>query len=523
MTLVLQTDLAREIKERSGENVFLCYQCKKCTAGCPVAAYFDLTPNQVLRACQFGQTDMVLNSRTIWICAACETCSSRCPQGIDIARIMDVLEIMAQEQGIRPKARTVPMFYKSANRGINWFGRMWELGLMAELYIREFLAGEPPRKQFFQQFFRYDISMAVKMLRAGKLVILPSIARRSRNGRQPRPELEPDTMSAYPEAPKVERKAASTERTGAISYYPGCSLHATGIEFHLSTKAVAKKLGLDLVEPKGWKCCGTSPAHNTNHYRSIKLPMETLAIAQEMGHSYMTMPCAACFSRFRIAMHEVSNDLQLRQRIADDIGFEYNGGIQVDNLLTTITDRVGYEAAAKPIVKPLAGLKAACYYGCLLTRPPDVTGEEHFEYPTNMDRLVETFGAEAVDWSYKTDCCGGSLSLSTLEIALDLSHKILKNAQDLGADLIVTACPLCHANLDMRQKQINDEFGEEINIPILYFTQLMGLAYGLSPKDLGLDKHLTNPIGLLKEKGVLAPGDIHIAKIRREGSPRPRT
>ncbi len=158
MTLTLQTDLAHEIKERSGENVFLCYQCKKCTAGCPVAAYFDLTPNQVLRACQFGQTDMVLNSRTIWICAACETCSTRCPQGIDIARIMDVLEIMAQEQKIRPKARTVPMFYKSANRGIGWFGRMWELGLMAELYIREFLAGEPPRKQFFRQLFRYDMA-----------------------------------------------------------------------------------------------------------------------------------------------------------------------------------------------------------------------------------------------------------------------------------------------------------------------------------------------------------------------------
>ena len=151
----------------------------------------------------------------------------------------------------------------------------------------------------------------------------------------------------------------------------------------------------------------------------------------------------------------------------------------------------------------------ACYYGCLLTRPPDVTGEEHYEYPTNMDRLVETLGAEAVDWSYKTDCCGGSLSLSTLEIALDLSHKILKNARDLGADLIVTACPLCHANLDMRQKQINDEFGEEFNIPILYFTQLMGVAYGLSPKELGLDKHFTDAIGLLKEKGVLAPEHPH--------------
>ncbi|MBN1135389.1 MAG: 4Fe-4S dicluster domain-containing protein [Anaerolineae bacterium] len=503
MTLTLQTDLAHEIKERSGENVFLCYQCKKCTAGCPVAAYFDLTPNQVMRACQLGQTDMVLNSRTIWICAACETCTTRCPQGIDIARIMDVLEIMAQERKIRPKVRTVPMFYKSANRGIGWFGRMWELGLMAELYIRELLAGEPPRKQFFRQLFRYDIAMAIKMLRAGKLKILPSIARRPRNRRRPARQpvdIGPDVMDAYP---KVARPAAKAAKSNVISYYPGCSLHATGIEFHLSTKAVAEKLGLNLVEPTGWKCCGTSPAHNTNYYRSIKLPMETLSIAQEMGHSYMTMPCAACFSRFRIAMHEVQHDPELRQRIAEDIGFEFTGGIKVDNLLTTITDRVGYDAAAKPVVKPLAGLKAVCYYGCLLTRPPDVTGEEHYEYPTNMDRLVEVLGAEALDWTYKTDCCGGSLSLSTLEIALDLSHKILKNARDVGADLIVTACPLCHANLDMRQKQINDEYGEDLHIPILYFTQLMGLAYGLPPKALGLDKHLSDAIGLLKEKELI--------------------
>jgi heterodisulfide reductase subunit B len=495
MTILLRTALAEEIRERSGENVFLCYQCKKCTAGCPVAAYFDLTPHQVLRACQFGQSDLVLNSRTISICAACETCSTRCPQGIDIARIMDELEIMAQELGIPAKARTVPMFYKSANRGINWFGRMWELGLMAELYIREFFAGQLD----FQQLFKYDIPMAIKMLRNGKLKILPSIARRRRNGRR-KQAIEPDMMPSYPE---VRKAAAAAPMGDTISYYPGCSLHATGIEFHLSTMAVAKKLNLNLVEPEGWVCCGTSPAHNTNHYRAVKLPMQTLAIAREMGHSYMTMPCAACFSRFRIAMHEVQHNPDLRRKIADDIGFDYSGGIKVDSLLTTITDRVGYEAAVKPVVKPLEGLKVACYYGCLLTRPPEVTGEEHYEYPSNMDRLMEAMGAEAVDWSYKTDCCGGSLSLSTLDIALDLSHKILQNALDLGADMIVTACPLCHANLDMRQNQINEEFGVEFNIPIAYFTQLMGVAYGIDAKTLGMDRHLTDAIGPLKNMGLL--------------------
>jgi len=503
MTVTFKTDLAREIQSRSGENVFLCYQCKKCTAGCPVAAYFDLKPHEILRACQFGQTDLVLNSRTISVCAACETCSTRCPQDIDIARIMDTLEIMAAEQGITSKAPTVPMFYASANRGINYFGRMWELGLMAELYIRQFFTWRDGKPLLdFRQIFKYNLATAVKMLRAGKLKILPSVARRPRNGRRRKEAIEPDMMPAYPEA----RRPGTPKATGdVISYYPGCSLHATGIEFHMSTKAVAGILGLNLVEPEGWKCCGTSPAHNTDHYRAVKLPMETLAIADELGHSYMTMPCAACFSRFRIAMHEVQNDPDLRRRIADEIGYEYRGGIKVDNLLTTITDRVGYEASAKPVVKPLEGLKVACYYGCLLTRPPDVTGEDKYEYPMKMDRLVEALGAEAVDWSYKTDCCGGSLSLSVLDIALDLSHKILQNAVDTGADIIATACPLCHANLDVFQKQIKDEYGEEFDMPIVYFTQLMGVAYGLDAKTLGMDKHFTDAIGLLRDLDLL-PG-----------------
>jgi heterodisulfide reductase subunit B len=121
----------------------------------------------------------------------------------------------------------------------------------------------------------------------------------------------------------------------------------------------------------------------------------------------------------------------------------------------------------------------------------------------SMDKLMEALGAEAVDWSYKTDCCGGSLSLSTLDISLDLSHKILENAVEVGADIVATACPLCHANLDVFQKQINDEFGGGCEIPVVYFTQLMGVAYGIDTKTLGLDKHFTDAIGLLNDKGLL--------------------
>jgi len=475
MALTLQTDLARYIMDECGENVFLCYQCKKCTAGCPVAAYFDLTPNQVMRACQLGQTELVLNSRTIFLCAACETCSTRCPQGIDIARIMDVLEIRAQREGIKPKVRPVPMFYQAANRGIDLFGRMFELGLMAELYTRMFFAGELDLKQLF----KHDLPMAVKMLRTGKLKFWPSIAHQPRDQHRP------------PASPRE------------IAYYPGCSLHATGVEYNMSSQVVAEKLGLTLVEPEGWVCCGTSPAHSTDHFRSIVLPMKTLALVEEMGHKVVTMPCAACFSRFRFALYEVEHNPELKAQVAEAIGYTPSPGIQVDSWLDTITERVGYEAVTKAVVKPLSGLKVACYYGCLLTRPPEITGVNHYEYPTTMDRLMEAVGAQPVDWSYKTDCCGGSLSLSMLSIALDLTRKILRNAKEEGADVIATACPLCEANLDMRQTMINEYYQGDFSIPVLYFTQLLGLAFGAAERELGLDKHFADPRPLLAERRLL--------------------
>ena len=153
------------------------------------------------------------------------------------------------------------------------------------------------------------------------------------------------------------------------------------------------------------------------------------------------------------------------------------------------------------MTKPLAGLKVVCYYGCLLTRPPSITQADHPEYPMRMDRLVEALGAESLDWGYKTDCCGGSLALTRADTAMRLSEKILRNAQDVGADAIVVACSLCHVNLDTRQDVIS-RAGRAYNVPIIYFTQLMGLAMGMAAADLGLQKHLTDPRPLLREKAA---------------------
>jgi heterodisulfide reductase subunit B len=477
MPIEIKTDLAHNIQEECGENVYLCYQCKKCTAGCPVAEHFDLTPNQLLRAAQFGQKDLILNSKTIWLCALCETCATRCPQGINITAIMDVFRIMAWREGIAPKVPTVPEFYKATLREINLLGRMYEPGLMGELYVRQFLRGELDFKLFAE-----DMGIAFKMFRIGKLSPIPSRGK----------------------PPKKGPVASAVTDPQTIAYYPGCSLHGASREYHVSTLAVMRALGWTLQEPKNWCCCGTTPAHSIDPVLAAVLPMRTLAQMEREGHSYMTFPCPSCFQRFQAAIQNVSQDEELAGEVRAQTDYLPSRDLKMDHLLTTITERIGCEAVAKKVTRPLENLKVVCYYGCALTRPPRLTGVEDYEYPTDMDRLVETVGAESLDWSYKTECCGGSLGLTQLPTALEMSCKVLHGAKAVGAEAIVVACPLCHINLDTRQKQIEKEYGEAFNLPIIYFTQLMGIAFGLNAKTVGLDKHLVDPVSFLAEKSLLS-------------------
>lgn len=477
MSIAAETDLARHVQGQCGENVYLCYQCNKCTAGCPVGEHFDLAPHQILRAAQLGQKELILNSKTIWLCAACEICATRCPQGIDITRIMDVLKITALQEGVPPRAQAVPFFYKAALHSIRPLGRMYELGLMGELYLRLFLAGQLD----LRQLTHYDLPLAWHMLRAGKLGLLPSLAL-SRGARSRR------------QLPKIGSHAADSEN--AIAYYPGCSLHGTSVEYDLSTRAVAESLGLELIEPQGWVCCGTTPAHSTDHLLATVMPLRNVALIEGSGETYVTMPCPSCFLRHRVAMRDVREDRQLADQVKEQTGYLPSCDLEVDHLLTTITERVGYERIARAVNQPLAGLRVVCYYGCVITRPPEITGVLDYEYPMSMDRLTEVLGAEPLDWSYKTECCGASLVFTQLPIALSMSRKVLQDAKAVGAQAIVVGCPLCHSNLDARQRQISEQYEDEFHIPILYFTQLMGLAFGLAPEELGLDKHFVSPLEL---------------------------
>jgi heterodisulfide reductase subunit B len=496
-------DLATEIQRLTGENLYLCYQCKKCTAGCPVAVYFDLAPHQFVRALQFGQKDLVLNSRTLWLCTQCEACVTRCPQDIGIPAIVDELRIMARREGIKPKVQAVPMFYDAALRGIKLFGRMFEAGLMGELYTRLMLTG----KMDYKQLLAKDMPMALKLVRDGKLAILPSLAH-------------------YPKRRK--KPAQRVVDPASIAYYPGCSLHGTSKEYDISVRAAMGKMGVDLDEPEGWVCCGTTPAHSTDHVLSTIMPLKNASLIEDSGHSYVTVPCPSCYIRLRTAIRDIRQDPELQREVAarapslapsrdtgrvDDaadgaeppeLAHSYvpRSDMTVDHLLTTITDHIGYEKVAQAVTTPLQGLKVVCYYGCVITRPPKLTGIENYEYPMNMDRLMETCGAESLDWSYKTECCGVSLGITQLPIALGMTEKVLRDAKASGAEAVVVACPLCHVNLDSRQKQIEEEFAETFDLPVFYLTQLMGLAFGVASEDLGLEKHFVDPFPLLRAKGL---------------------
>ena len=462
--------LAQIIEDEIGQNVFLCYQCVKCTSGCSLSDAFDLTPNQVMRAAQLGD-ESVLESTTIWLCASCQTCTTRCPQNLDIAGIMDSLRIEAKRRGLPPAMPEVDKFSSLFLRNIGLLGRLYEVGLMGGMYMATLGKLLKDTGQV-----RKDMDMGMQMMKRRKLKLIPGLTR----------------------PPKKVKPVEQAE--GTVAYFPGCSLHSTAAEYDHTVRAAAEALDLELVEPPGWGCCGSTPAHSTDHILATELPMRTLATVEQMGLDTVTAPCSACFARMKTAAHVVAHDGDMAQEIEERIGYAYRGTVTVQHLIDTLVEEAGLETIEARVEKPLKGLKVACYYGCLVTRPPKITQAEHAEYPMKMDYLMRALGAETVDWSYKTDCCGGALTLTQTPLALEMSGKILRDAHDCGADVVVAVCPLCHMNLDARQAQIDLDF----EMPTLYATQLMTLAFGMGPKASALNKNLVDPRPALLEKGLVA-------------------
>lgn len=277
----------------------------------------------------------------------------------------------------------------------------------------------------------------------------------------------------------------------AFSYYPGCSLESTASEYDASVRAVFKALQVELREIEDWNCCGATSAHSLDPILALALPTRNISLAQENGMD-LVMPCAACFNRHKTADYELRHDPQKRAQLEKIVGFTYQGNIAVRPLLEAIVGQIGLERVAQRVVRPLHGFKAVGYYGCLLVRPPQITQFENPENPQWMNKLITVLGAEAIPWSYATECCGGGLTLTKSDIAARLVSNLADRAREAGAQAIVTSCPLCQLNLEMRQR------GEQ-KLPIFYFTELIGLAFDLPEASTWWKKHLINPAPLVNQ------------------------
>ena len=281
-----------------------------------------------------------------------------------------------------------------------------------------------------------------------------------------------------------------------VSYYPGCSLHGTALEYEESTRAVCKMLGIELQELSDWNCCGASSAHSTNEALAIALPARNLATAERVGLD-LVIPCAACFQRFKVA------EKHIKEGAEPVIDTPYQGKVPIKHLLDFLCEEGVLKLIKQKVKISLKGLKTVCYYGCLTVRPPRVTDALNCENPQAMDELMALLGAKNCPWSYKTDCCGGGLMLSRTDIVVRLSGKLLQMAKEAGADCIVTACPLCQANLDTRQAEVSKTLGKNTHIPIFYFTELLGLALGSGEAGQWLKRHIVDPRTLLKAYNLL--------------------
>lgn len=278
-----------------------------------------------------------------------------------------------------------------------------------------------------------------------------------------------------------------------IGFYPGCSLTGSSREYNESLLAIAKEAGVELCEIKDWNCCGATAAHNLNKELSFSLPARNLALAELEEMDELVVPCAACFNRLVMTQHELSEKEELKKQISEKLQMPLKNDVRIYNVLQFLEKHI--VPRLDQLVKSPLAYDVACYYGCLLVRPQSVMKTERFEDPMTMDVIMQKLGANAIDWPFKTECCGAGFSVSKTGIVGELSGKIVRNAVDRGAKAIVVACPMCHSNLDMRRPAIEKYLNMKIDIPVLYITQAIALAMGLSPRQAGIQRHFV-PVNL---------------------------
>jgi heterodisulfide reductase subunit B len=273
-----------------------------------------------------------------------------------------------------------------------------------------------------------------------------------------------------------------------FGYYPGCALHGSSNDYEQSVRVCTNALGVKLNELNDWICCGATAAHAVNHKLSVALPARNLGIAERDGLKEVLAPCPMCSMELIKASSAIRESGQLRKEISEIVELPVTGETKVINIIQ-LFQQVGIDNIKNVVKRPLTGLKAACYYGCLLTRPPKELQFDDCEKPTSMQTILKALGGDAVEWNYETECCGAGMTMARENTVLDLSNRILSNASAHGANCMVVACPMCHVNLDMKQADIVRQFGVKHDLPVFFISDLVGLALGLTEKQLGVDRH----------------------------------
>lgn len=292
-----------------------------------------------------------------------------------------------------------------------------------------------------------------------------------------------------------------------IPYYPGCTLSTKAKGLDETARAAASALGIEFVELPKWTCCGAAFPLVTDDVMAMVAPTRNLIYANKEGEKLVTL-CSFCYNALKRANRTVRENPEKRDKLNDFIEEKYEGGVKVVHLLEVLRDEIGFKNLRERIKKDLGGLKVAPYYGCLLLRPSDEMGFDDPEDPHIFEEFLQALGCEVVSFPYKTECCGSYLSVSpeTSEVVAKRTHSILSSALRNGADAIATTCPLCHFNLDQKQDEVAAKHREFTKIPILYFTQLLGLCMGIEEKLHHFEKHFVDPRPLLEDKGLLPGG-----------------
>ncbi len=287
-----------------------------------------------------------------------------------------------------------------------------------------------------------------------------------------------------------------------IPYYPGCTLNTVAKNFDESAKSSAASIGFEMEELSQWNCCGATFPLTPDNVMGLTAPAKVLSRARKEGDTLTTL-CSVCYNVLKRTNKVIRDNKEKRSVINGFIEEDYDGSLNVVHFIEVLRDRVGFAKVKEAVKKPLAGIKAGAYYGCMLLRPFEDMGIDNAEKPTVFEDLLKALGAEPVDFPNKIECCGAHLSMNNEKIVEKLSGNVMTSAVGSGAELIVTSCPLCQYNLEKSQAKVASDTPGYRPVPVAYFTQVLGLALGQDPMELGFEKNSTDIMPFLKEKGIV--------------------